>query len=95
MPAETIPIVRGHQQRGADPPAGPAGPLPILVDARQVAALLGIGLRTLRAMDAAGRLPAPVRPSPGCVRWRLAELHDWAAAGCPDRKTWEALRARN
>jgi predicted DNA-binding transcriptional regulator AlpA len=77
----------------ADPPADPAGPPPILVDARRAAALLGVGLRTLRAMDAAGKLPAPVRLSPGCVRWRLAELREWSEAGCPDRKTWAALRA--
>ncbi|MFO0804351.1 MAG: hypothetical protein U0791_14660 [Gemmataceae bacterium] len=74
----------------ADPPDA-AGP--ILVSARRAAALLGIGLRTLRTMDAAGRLPAPVRLSPGCVRWRLADLDAWAAAGCPDRETWEARRA--
>lgn len=77
----------------ADPPADPAGPPPILVDARRAAALLGVGLRTLRTMDAAGKLPAAVRLSPGCVRWRLAELRDWTEAGCPDRETWEARRA--
>lgn len=77
----------------ADSPADAAGPPPILVDARRAAALLGVGLRTLRTMDAAGRLPAPVRLSPGCVRWRLAELRDWTEAGCPDRETWAARRA--
>ena len=65
---------------------------PILVDARRAAAMLGVGLRTLRTMDAAGRLPAPVRLSPGCVRWRLAELRDWTEAGAPDRATWEARK---
>ncbi|MFO0821977.1 MAG: hypothetical protein U0792_02475 [Gemmataceae bacterium] len=77
----------------ADLPADPAGSPPILVDARRAAALLGVGLRTLRTMDAAGKLPAPVRLSPGCVRWRLAELHDWTQAGCPDREAWEACKA--
>lgn len=77
----------------ADPPADAAGPAPILVSARQAAALLGIGLRTLRTWDAAGRLPEPVRLSPGCVRWRLAELREWADAGCPDRETWAARSA--
>jgi predicted DNA-binding transcriptional regulator AlpA len=76
----------------ADPPADAAGPQPLLVDARRAAQLLGVGLRTLRAMDAAGRLPAPVRLSPGCVRWRLAELRDWTEAGCPDRATWACIR---
>lgn len=72
-------------------PADAAGP--ILVDARRAAALIGVGLRTLRTMDAAGKMPAPVRLSHGCVRWRLAELLDWAEAGCPDRETWSRLRA--
>jgi predicted DNA-binding transcriptional regulator AlpA len=74
-------------------PDSPAEPPSILADARQTAAMLGIGLRTLRTMDAAGRLPAPVRLSPGCVRWRLAELRDWTEAGCPDRERWAAIRA--
>ena len=77
----------------AEPPVDPVGPPPILVDARTAADLLGVGLRTLRTMDAAGKLPAAVRLSPGCVRWRLQELRDWAEADCPDRETWEARRA--
>lgn len=73
--------------RRIDPPSEQ-----LLVDARSAAALLGVGLRTLRTMDAAGRMPAPVRLSPGCVRWKLAELRDWIDAGCPDRELWEARR---
>jgi excisionase family DNA binding protein len=76
----------------ADLHANLTGPTPILVDARQAAELLGIGLRTIRAMDAAGKLPSPVRVS-NCVRWRLSELHAWTEAGCPDRETWVIRRA--
>lgn len=76
----------------ADSTASLAGTTPILVDARKAAALLGIGLRTIRTMDAAGKLPAPVRVS-NCVRWRLSELHAWTEAGCPDRETWALRRA--
>lgn len=65
---------------------------PILVDARRAAVLLGVGLRTLRTMDAAGRMPAALRLSPGCVRWRLAELHEWVATGAPPRAEWAAIR---
>jgi excisionase family DNA binding protein len=54
--------------------------------------LLGIGKRTVWTWDAAGKLPAPVRIG-ATVRWRAAELDAWAAAGCPDRATWAALRA--
>jgi predicted DNA-binding transcriptional regulator AlpA len=73
-------------------PATGAGQAPILVDAHHAAALLGIGLRTLRAMDASGRLPAPVRLSRGCVRWRLSELREWIDAGAPNRAEWAARR---
>lgn len=80
------------QPTPADPPGDVTGAPPILVDARTAAALLGVGLRTLRTMDAAGKLPAPVRLSAGCVRWRLAELRDWTEADCPDRARWAAIR---
>ena len=65
---------------------------PLLVDARTAARLFGIGLATWRRHDAAGKVPAPVRLGGG-VLWRRAELADWTAAGGPDRRTWELLRA--
>jgi predicted DNA-binding transcriptional regulator AlpA len=74
-------------------PADAAGPSPLLVDARCLAGLLAVGLRTLRAMDAAGRIPAPVRLSPGCVRWKLSEILDWIDSGCPTREVWARIRA--
>jgi predicted DNA-binding transcriptional regulator AlpA len=66
---------------------------PLLLSARDLAKLFGVGLRTLRAMDASGRIPAPLRLSPGCVRWRYDELRDWLDAGAPCRQMWEARRA--
>ena len=65
---------------------------PLLVGGRELAALLRIGLRTLRSMDAAGKMPRPVRISHS-VRWSLAEIRDWIDAGAPDRETWTAIRA--
>jgi predicted DNA-binding transcriptional regulator AlpA len=66
---------------------------PLLLSARDLAGLLSVGQRTLRAMDAGGRIPAPVRLSPGCVRWKLSEIRDWLDAGAPDRATWARIRA--
>jgi excisionase family DNA binding protein len=74
-----------------DPPADPAG-APLVVGAKELAVLLRIGLRTVRTMDAAGRLPKPVRIG-NSVRWSLEEIRAWLAAGAPDRETWEARRA--
>ena len=74
-----------------DSPADSVGP-PLVVGAKELAALLRIGLRTVRTMDAAGRLPKPVRIGHS-VRWSLEEIRAWLEAGAPDRKTWEARRA--
>lgn len=34
----------------------------------------------------------PVRLGTKAPRWRVDELRDWLAAGCPDRLTWERMR---
>jgi len=65
---------------------------PLLLSARDLAAMLRLGLRTIRAMDAAGKLPAPVRIG-SCVRWRSEEIRAWLDAGAPDRETWARIRA--
>jgi predicted DNA-binding transcriptional regulator AlpA len=74
-----------------DPPADPTGS-PLVVDARRLAQLLCVGLRTLRTWDAGGRLPAPVRIG-GRVLWRLDEIRAWLDAGAPCREDWDAIRA--
>ena len=78
---------------GDAPVNDPTGLDPLLVCAKDAAALIGVSLRTFRAMDAAGRIPAPVRLSPGCVRWRLSELRAWVAADSPPRAEWAARSA--
>lgn len=63
--------------------------LGLLVDAGEVAKMLGIGTRTVWRLHSGGRIPAPIRLG-GAVRWRRQELIDWIAAGCPARTRWEA-----
>lgn len=75
----------------ADPPTVPAG-APLVADAKRLAGLLAVGLRTVRTWDAAGKLPEPLRIG-GRVVWRLDEVRAWLDAGAPDRKTWAAIRA--
>jgi len=65
---------------------------PLLLSARDLAVLLGVSLRSVRSMDRAGKLPRPLRLSPGCVRWRRAEIFSWIAAGAPCRQVWERIR---
>jgi predicted DNA-binding transcriptional regulator AlpA len=60
--------------------AAPAEPL--LITAEELARLLHISLRTLWRLRSAGRLPEPVRIA-GMVRWRVDEIKNWVAAGCP------------
>ena len=72
--------------------ANPTEEPPLVVDARRLAKFLCAGLRTVRAWDAAGKLPSPIRLG-GKVVWRLDEIRDWLAAGAPRRAEWQARRA--
>jgi predicted DNA-binding transcriptional regulator AlpA len=65
----------------------------LLLPAEQAAALCAVSPATWYRMAAAGRCPAAIRLSRGCVRWRADELREWIAAGCPSRREWEARRA--
>lgn len=67
----------------------PLAPERLALPAADTANLLGISLRHLRALDASGRLPRPIRLG-RAVRWNLAELRAWLDAGCPPRAEWEA-----
>jgi excisionase family DNA binding protein len=64
----------------------------LVVDAKQLARLLGCGLRTLRAWDSSGKLPAPIRIG-RCVRWRIDEIRTWLDAGCPNRELWMRIKS--
>jgi predicted DNA-binding transcriptional regulator AlpA len=61
------------------------------VDAERLAKLLSAGLRSIRAWDAAGKLPRPVKIG-GRVVWVVSEIRAWLEAGAPDRATWEARK---
>jgi predicted DNA-binding transcriptional regulator AlpA len=63
--------------------------VPLLVSARDAAVMCGKSLRTWRAWDAAGWIPRPVRIGRSTL-WRVDELREWVAAGCPRRAEWEA-----
>ncbi|HEX4610151.1 MAG TPA: helix-turn-helix domain-containing protein [Urbifossiella sp.] len=72
--------------------SGPAPVTSLVVDAKALAALLGVGVRTVRTWDAGGKLPKPVRLG-GRVVWRLDEVRAWLDADAPDRATWATMRA--
>ncbi len=67
----------------AQPTANTAfAPEPLLIQAEELARMLGVSTRTLWRLLSAGRLPRPVRFG-GNTRWRLAEVKAWIARGCP------------
>ena len=70
-----------------------AGNGTIAVDAVGLAELLGLSVRTIRRLDACGKVPQPVKIG-GAVRWRREEIDAWLAAGCPDRDKWEILNRK-
>jgi len=64
---------------------------PLLLTDVQAANLAGISRATWHRLRSAGKLPPSVRLGRS-VRWRRAEIEEWIAAGCPDGRTWIALR---
>lgn len=68
---------------------------PLLVDANALAVTLSSSLRTIRRLDAAGRLPRPVRLGGRQVRWTLDGpngIRRWIELGCPSRNQFEAIQ---
>jgi predicted DNA-binding transcriptional regulator AlpA len=65
---------------------------PLAVDAAGAATLLGISERHFWAQHSAGKVPRPALRLGRAVRWSVAELRDWLAAGCPERSRWESMR---
>lgn len=54
----------------------------VFVTARQFAIMLQVSKRTLWRLRSAGKIPSPMRVG-GIVRWKLDDILQWMAAGCP------------
>lgn len=48
----------------------------------QLAEMVALSRRTIRRLVDAGKLPPPLRVG-GSLRWRLGDVRQWIAAGCP------------
>lgn len=64
---------------------------PLAISAGELAEMLGVSLRQVWRLNAAGKLPKPIRLG-GSVRWNRDEILKWFEAGCADRRTWDARR---
>jgi len=53
-----------------------------LLDVVRVAELLGVSGRQVYRLADGGRMPRPMKLG-GSVRWDLAVIESWIAAGCP------------
>jgi predicted DNA-binding transcriptional regulator AlpA len=64
----------------------------LLIDIKDLARLLAVSPRHVFQLNKQQLLPEPVRLG-RLVRWSLAEVRAWVAAGCPPRREWaERLR---
>ena len=68
----------------------PVGGL-LLIDAKGLATMLGLGLTKLYAMQSNGHLPAPLKFG-RASRWRVDEIREWIENGCPERSRWQAVK---
>ena len=48
---------------------------------------LRLSPKTIRRMNDAAKIPAPVTVGARSLRWVRQKIVDWLAAGCPDRET--------
>ena len=63
----------------------------LALSATELAYKLGVSLRHVRRMDSSGKLPRPIKLG-ASVRWPIAEIEQWLAAGAPDRRSWQAMK---
>ena len=56
--------------------------MPIMLNVRSVATLLGCSTRHVSRLSDAGRMPRPVKLG-ALVRWSAAGVMAWIEAGCP------------
>ena len=62
----------------------------ILIDVKQLAAMVDLSQRTVWRLANAGWMPAPLKLG-GSQRWRKAEVSEWIAQGC---KPLQQVRGR-
>jgi predicted DNA-binding transcriptional regulator AlpA len=62
--------------------ASPEREKPLLISIESLAAMLGISPRSVWRRLSGGEMVEPIRIG-NSVRWRLQDVEDWVAAGCP------------
>lgn len=62
-----------------------------LINAKEVAKILNIGVSHIHSMRSCGLLPLPIKLG-GSVRWHKMEIIKWINAGCPPLNKWMHLK---
>lgn len=74
-------------------PANPAAPpVSLTLSVEGLAAELHATVKTIGRWDAVGKIPRPLRVGRRLL-WPRAEIVDWIAAGCPNRREWDARQS--
>lgn len=60
-----------------------------LLTAKQVGLMLALSKRQIFRLNAAGKLPRPVKIG-GAVRWKQSDISLWQDLNCPNRSEFEA-----
>ncbi|MCH8851419.1 MAG: AlpA family phage regulatory protein [Planctomycetes bacterium] len=83
-----------HLVSGSGTSESPRQLEPLALSAPDAARLCGVSRSQWWKLHSAGKIPLPVRLGTRAPRWRVDELREWLAAGCPDRAAWERTRRR-
>ena len=75
----------------AEPVVSTPEPQSLLLNAKQVATLLGISVSSFYSMRSCGRIPLPTRLGRS-VRWNRQEILNWIEADCPPLNRWKDQR---
>ena len=65
---------------------------PLLISDREAAALCSCSRSHWHVLAAAGKIPPSVKLGRKRL-WRREEIQEWAAAGCPDGRMWDVMKA--
>lgn len=63
----------------------------MLVTAKELAEMLSVSTRHIWRLKAMAKLPKAIEIG-HCVRWKLVDISDWLAMGCPKMTTFEAKK---
>ena len=55
----------------------------VLIDARELSAMLAVSKPTIWRMREDGKLPPAIALTSQCIRWRRDAVTAWVVAGCP------------